>query len=500
MTSADPSVVGTSRRCVCSAVCYAAVTVLFGLLVCGPAHASCPRLDRPADRESVELIFSDPLLNATPGDRCESAFCTRLLELICGARVSVDFAVYGMRNQTKLLEALEAAQARGVVVRGVVDRDRDGRSYYSSTDLWVGRLGNVRDDFDAETTLDAQDNWKPRKPSCPRPAGFGGPLQCLAYDLGERWLVAAHASRETFDESRAGRIMHNKFFIVDGRWVWTGSGNISDSGTGGYNANAVAVVDSAQLAAVYTAEFEQMWSGRFHQLKSSNGVEHLEIGDTHAAVWFSPQDKAMRGGVQKLLAAAQRRIDLAVFYLTNKFVTAELIAAHNRGVAVRVIVDATSAQNEYTKHELLREAGIPVKVEHWGGKMHMKAAAIDSHTVVVGSMNWTRAGELTNDENTLVLTSPRLAADFESFFHHLWDSIPSQWGGLSTRPNPESRDSSTACTDGIDNDFDELVDGADPDCGESPPPMPSLPPHRIINKVDSQGPPAGYRLIRGRGR
>ena len=76
----------------------------------------------------------------------------------------------------------------------------------------------------------------------------------------------------------------------------------------------------------------------------------------------------MRRAVEPLLERARRPIDVAVFYLTNKYVTADLIAAHRRGVRVRVIVDATSAENGYTKHELLREAGIPVRVENWAAR------------------------------------------------------------------------------------------------------------------------------------
>ena len=62
--------------------------------------------------------------------------------------------------------------------------------------------------------------------------------------------------------------MHNKFFIVDGRYVWTGSANISDTGIGGYNANIVAYVDSLFLAKYYTIEFEQMYlNGDYHKNK-----------------------------------------------------------------------------------------------------------------------------------------------------------------------------------------------------------------------------------------
>ena len=385
-----------------------------------------PDGDRQTDEESIELLFADPFVVAFPGDRCEIVICTRLLELVQGAKHSIDFAVYGMRYQTQLLDAVVAAQKRGVHVRGVVDRDRNGKNYYKSTDLWVKRLGNVRDDYEAEQKLDR---------------------------LGKR--------------ERFNRIMHNKFFVVDRRWVWTGSANVSDTGTGGYNANVVAVADSPQLAGIYTEEFEQMWSGRFHVLKKSNGVERFAIGGTETEVCFSPQDKAMRNGLQPLLAGAQRRIDLTIFYLTHKGTAEELIAAHKRGVSVRVIVDATSARSKYTKHELLRDEGIPVKVENWGSKMHMKAAAVDGRAVVVGSMNWSFSGAVKNDENTLILHSPGLAVEFESVFDRLWRSIPQNWSHPGANPDPESPESSIACTDGIDNDFDGLVDDKDPGCKDT---------------------------------
>ena len=384
--------------------------------------------DPQPDGKSVELLFADPFAVAFPGDRCKVEICTRLLELIQGAKTSINFAVYGMRYQTQLLDAVVAAQLRGVVVRGVVDRDKHGKNYYKSTDLWIKQLGpgNVRDDYEADQTLDR---------------------------LGKR--------------ARFNRIMHNKFFVVDQRWVWTGSANVSETGTGGYNANVVAVVDSRHLAGIYTEEFEQMWSGRFHALKESNGVERFTIGGTEAEVWFSPQDEAIWNGLQPLIASAQRRIDLTMFYLTHKDAAEALIAAHKRGVDVRVIIDATSAGSRYTKHEWLREAGIPVKVENWGGKMHMKAAAVDGRAVVVGSMNWSFSGAVKNDENTLILHSPGLAVEFESVFDRLWDSIPQKWSRTEAKPDPESPESSPACTDGIDNDFDKLVDDKDPSCKDT---------------------------------
>ena len=447
--------------------------------------------------DALEVLFQNPFEYDRPGNRCTAEACARLLEWIDDAECSIDFAIYGARNQSRILEALIEARDRGVRVRGHVDRDRHGNTYYSSTDEWVRLLGNITDDRAREEAPKA--NW--HQPGCRRPPGFEGPLQCLAYDLGSSWLVAEHASREDFTDPAAGgtnRIMHHKFFVIDGARVWTGSANISDSGTGGYNANVLVMAQSPELAQRYTGEFNRMVErNRPGHRKKSDGADSLRIGDADVELWFSPQDGAMRKGVQPVLANARATIDASVFFLTHKQVTAELIAAHRRGVQVRVIVDATSAKNGYTKHELLREAGIPVKIENWGGKMHAKAAVIDSERLILGSMNWTSAGDSANDENTLIVRSPRLASRYEAWFDGLWQSIPDRWLELGARPDPESRDSGSACFDGADNDFDQLADADDPGCGDRPPALPDLPPHRLVAKTHNPQPPPTHRLYTG---
>ncbi len=470
-----------------------------------PAGAPAPETSGRAP--AIRLILNDPTTISRPRDRCDVEICRQLVGLINSAKKSVDFAAYGMRGQTAVLQALQQAKSRGVKVRGVVDRDSQGSNYYEDTDMWVATLGSesVLDDLASERRLDQREGSGEGQ-GCPdwlRPVGFARPLQCVAFDLGDRWLLARHASVDNFvaDEEGDGgpnRIMHDKFVIADGRRVWTGSANISDTDSGGYSANLVVVIDSPQIAAAYEREFEQMWAGRYHKEKKPGRAGPVRVGDAQVEVFFSPQDKAMPNAVEPLIENAQHQIDVAVFYLTNKFVTADLIAAHLRGVRVRVIVDATSAENGYTKHELLREAGIPVRVENWGGKMHMKSAMIDGRWVIGGSMNWTGAGNRTNDENTLIIDSPRLARQYGNFFETIWRSIPDRWQARGARPDPESADSGSSCRDGIDNDFDKEIDRvppagrkADAGCLSATPPTP-LPPHEIVDCV-----PEEYKVITG---
>jgi len=380
----------------------------------------------------------------------------------------------------RVREALRRARTRGVQIRGVVDRDADGTNYYSDTDAMVAEMVHVRDDgkVDRRRTKEAKDTFYP-EPRCARPPGFEGPVQCLAYDLGDRCLLAAHSSREPLNDGAA--IMHNKFFVVDGRFIWTGSTNVSDTGTGGYNANLVTVIDSRRVATAYLREFDQMYEkGRYHQDKRSAGTLHMGVGSSEIELLFSPQDSPIRERIRPLIKGAEDRIDIAVFYLTHKHITADLIDAHLRGVQVRVIIDATSATNGFSKHELLRAVGIPLKVESWGGKMHMKSAMIDGRTLITGSMNWTTAGDDTNDENVVIVHDETLASQYAEFFDGLWADIDERW--LKSDPDPESRNSGSSCADEIDNDYDGLVDAEDPGCDEVPPPRPPLPPWRIVDK------------------
>lgn len=451
---------------------------------------------------SIRLLLHEPSGRTALSEACDIELCTSLLELIEGAQTSVDFAIYGLRGQPKILAALEAAKARGVRVRGIVDRDVAGANYYRDTDAMARSLGTVRDDRKVDAVLEREQKQYDRankfesEPSCARPDGFDGYVQCLAYDLGDRCLLATHASRDRFDRDDDGdskvfnKIMHHKFFVVDDRYVWTGSTNVSDSDAGGYSANVVVVLDSKTLAGWYTREFETMWvDGKHHQKKPKSGELRATVGDAEVQLLFSPQDKPMAEGVRPLLKRAKKRIDVAVFFLTHKAITKDLIDAHRRGVEVRVILDATAATNGYTKHELLREIGIPVKVEAWGGKMHMKSAAVDGEWVIAGSMNWTSAGEYDNDENTLIIRSPELAGQYHQFFDRMWAAIPERWA--SENPDPESRDSGTSCSDGFDNDHDHLIDGQDPGCSDSPPRVPALPPHWVVpkDKITCQHPP-----------
>jgi phosphatidylserine/phosphatidylglycerophosphate/cardiolipin synthase-like enzyme len=205
--------------------------------------------------------------------------------------------------------------------------------------------------------------------------------------------------------------------------------------------------------------------GNYHKIKKKLKKKDISIilDETEVSLFFSPQGYAATKGILPLIKQAKETIDVSIFFLTHNKISKALVDAKERGVKVRVILDATAATNGYSKHNYLRENGIDVKVESWGGKMHMKAAVIDSKHIIVGSMNWTLAGEKKNDENTIIIKNSSIHGNkLSSFFEEMWNSIPSSW--LKNDPLPESIESGTSCYDSIDNDFDNIIDYNEKEC------------------------------------
>jgi hypothetical protein len=234
---------------------------------------------------------------------------------------------------------------------------------------------------------------------------------------------------------------------------------------------------------VYTAEFEEMFGGLFHRRKTDNTSHLLDLepssGVSMVRSYFSPTDHAVAGAVLPLIEEATSTLDIAMFFFTSAPIADALQRAKERGVTVRLVLDAGGAANSSSKHRALCSSGIAVKIENWGGKSHSKWAVADAGlphaTVVLGSMNWTGAGDADNDENTLYVKDEAFARPFGTEFER-------QWSDLAAVPtcaavDAEGADSSMcsssgcsvsctsgSCCDGIDNDYDEKLDLDDEAC------------------------------------
>ena len=296
-----------------------------------------------------------------------------LVEKINNAQKSIDFAFYGLSNQDEILNALINAQKRGVKIRGIVDKNIDNKNDYSGTEYAIQKLGIniVKTDYKTEIEKLNKINNKEIE---------------FNYDFFK------------------GHIMHNKFCIIDNEIVWTGTVNISSTGTGGFNENNACLIHSKEVAKLFKREFEQMYVKElFHENKQPiYSKKGINLGDKNIQIYFSPNKYVINTVILPEIEKAQEYIYLSMFLITNNKIVQSLIDAHNRGVEIKLIIDAHHALQAYSKHEQLRQAGIKVKVENWAGKMHAKTVIIDDKTIISGSANWTYSAFKYNDENLLV--------------------------------------------------------------------------------------------------
>lgn len=145
---------------------------------------------------------------------------------------------------------------------------------------------------------------------------------------------------------------------------------------------------------------------------------------------FTPWDN-VEELVAEVISGARRQVLVQAYLLTSKTIATTLVAAHRRGVDVRVLLDAeqlTKAASSMAPE--LDAAGIPVWLETRYQNAHNKIIVIDAGmpdaTVVTGSFNFTWTAQHKNAENILIARSnPTLAARYAANWErHRQDAIP----------------------------------------------------------------------------
>ena len=142
-----------------------------------------------------------------------------------------------------------------------------------------------------------------------------------------------------------------------------------------------------------------------------------------AEAHFSPGEECPRA-IARLMDRASRSVDVCVFTITNDRLADALIAAHRRGIAVRIVTDDAKAEDLGSDVPRFEGAGIPLRVDRSPFHMHHKFAIFDGSKLLTGSYNWTRgASRDNNEENLVVVDDPRLVAPFASTFERLWENL-----------------------------------------------------------------------------
>ncbi|MBW2967854.1 hypothetical protein KY362_05190 [Candidatus Woesearchaeota archaeon] len=216
-------------------------------------------------------------------------------------------------------------------------------------------------------------------------------------------------------DNRSG-LMHNKFCVLDGKAVWTGSFNPTARGAYHNNNNAV-FYQSSYLANAYEEEFQEMWTGTFGKGPESSHTEFV-LNGYPVESYFCPEDWCANKVIYAL-QDANSRVDFMTFSFTHDDIGEQIISLAEDGVDIRGVFEK-SQNNAYTEKVKFEEAGIDVRWDGNSANMHHKVFIIDNTTVVTGSFNPSKNADTRNDENLLIIHDPAVAAAFASEFEKVW--------------------------------------------------------------------------------
>lgn len=327
-----------------------------------------------------EVYFTDPNAISDPGNLAGS-IPEKLIAYINDAQKSIHIAAFEF-NLTPVAEALIQAHKRGVDVR------------------WV---------TDDEYGIDADEE-----------EGHG------------QFAMLEKAGIEIKDDGR-GALMHNKFWIFDGKTVWTGSTNVTEN-CNFRNNNNVIVIKSSQVAAMYEREFDEMWDGEFGPTSPSTvDQQSTTIEGTPVQVLFAAEDEAI-SHIIPLVEGAKKSIRVMAFSFTHDGLGQAVLSRAKAGMDVRGIFETRGSETEYSELSILycaaRSTKLEVSVRQDGnpGTFHHKVIVIDGEIVITGSLNFSENADDSNDENVVIVTNKDIAALYLQEFERRWNeaTVPTE--------------------------------------------------------------------------
>jgi phosphatidylserine/phosphatidylglycerophosphate/cardiolipin synthase-like enzyme len=366
----------------------------------------------PAYAGDIAVYFNHPA-NAPA---TTASLETVITDFIDDANTSVDVAIYDLDNEA-IATALKNAKDRGVSVRLITDNENTGSDNQAA--LAILTTNNVP------------------------------------------WLD------DTADGSAGSGSQHNKFIIVDGTQVLTGSANFTHSGlhgdpdgNGGYdgegNANNIITIKSTSLATAFTSQFNIMWGdgpggltdSQFGLSKPDHALQtfYTDNENIRVDIQFAPQSPTVFAGstldsLNTHIASAQTRVHLAQFVFSTQILADTLKARFDAGVSVEGVGDSSffnryysefldmlGSQEPNTNGNYEVDAYTNSPNNPWNNPAEVFVGAVSSHdkmhhkywvvddTVVTGSLNASGAGSFANDENMLIIHSAAVADQFEGEF------------------------------------------------------------------------------------
>jgi phosphatidylserine/phosphatidylglycerophosphate/cardiolipin synthase-like enzyme len=199
-------------------------------------------------------------------------------------------------------------------------------------------------------------------------------------------------------------LMHNKFCIIDNEIVLTGSFNPTKNNS----YDDLLIIKDKKVAKVYQTEFNELWTENF-SISKNNEFKNFQA-------YFCPADDCASKLVNEI-NKAKVSINFITYSFTSKEVAIAL--AKKRHLEIKGILDKSQI-SKYSMYHFLDRIGLNIKPDSVRELMHFKLFIIDNETIVTGSYNPTRNGQLNNNENMIIIKDEDIAKLYSNIFGKLW--------------------------------------------------------------------------------
>ncbi|MDQ3335580.1 MAG: phospholipase D-like domain-containing protein [Myxococcota bacterium] len=316
---------------------------------------------------TIDVVLTEPYCDVCTADdktflTARSPITKRIIELLDGAQTKVDIANYTF-SVRGIEDAVLRAKTRGVAVRVAMDKG-----------------------------------------------------QAMGDTVATRLLAAGVEVKFVAGGGSPAGLQHAKFMLVDDLTVATGSNNWSSTGTTINEESTIVIrsIDGDPILGGFTCHFKAIWNAKPQEAGACSNAEAA----------FSPSTQPIKM-LKEELARATKSIDVLMHHLVFDDLVKELAKAAERGVKVRVIVNATDrAEHAGAAWTRLLAAGAQLRYKQTNGDlfqiMHHKLAVIDDRVVVNGSGNWSGSAFFKNFENYVRYRDPRIARPYRALYDRLW--------------------------------------------------------------------------------
>lgn len=406
-----------------------------------------------------------------------------LIKRLNSATKSIDFATYEI-NLPRVVDTLIQKAAEGVDVRVIADSKDSADPHYAerfeTMRLYLEKMARGQDSaigtaddiviFSDSPMFAVEDSAKRTSKGLPSSANDIDQVTVTVgnSDVTGRLFVDAE-SKSAGSYYSPGNQMHNKFAIIDDRWVFTGTWNFTVTGLYGSdenmqqgildgNQNQIVELNWPELAGIYETEFNEMWGtsalnpdpaiSNFSSHKTDNTTHVIDINGKKVEIYFSAGDNAIGKMASLIRNEAHFNTYFSIFAWSDQAIADELknkwegsyndLEGTLTGFDVKGVFDSdfwnqwwsasidmtgrTASQTSVNNPNTRWKNPAPVYKDAEVRKLHSKTMIIDADTnsdptVIVGSTNWSNNGNNVNDENMLIIHDAAIANQFVQEFN-----------------------------------------------------------------------------------